>query len=79
MANTNFEIQYDNFFLKVILYMYILLCSYAFLYTFAMEIVESLIFLLLTVMGSVPLASVVHNQDYYYHYLLQRHLEAQNK
>lgn len=44
MANTNFEIQHVNFFLKVIFYMYILLCSYAFLYTFAMEIVETLIF-----------------------------------
>lgn len=79
MANTDFEISHANFFLKVILYVCSLLCIYAFLYTFAMEIVETLIFLLLTVMGSVPLASIVHGQDYYYNYLLQRHLEALNK
>lgn len=79
MENTDFEISYGNFFQKVFLYMSTLLCSYAFLYIFAMEIVEHLIFLLLTVMGSVPLLSIVHDQDYYYHYLLQRHLEALNK
>lgn len=38
MANTDFKISYANFLLKVILYMCALLCSYAFLYTFAMEI-----------------------------------------
>lgn len=44
MENTDFEISYSNFFQKVFLYMSTLLCSYAFLYIFAMEIVEHLIF-----------------------------------
>lgn len=79
MANIDFEISHADFLLKVILYVCPLLCIYAFLYTFATETVETLIFLLLTVTGSVPLFSTVHDQDYYYHYLLQRHLEALNK
>lgn len=44
LENTDFEISYGNFFQNVFLYMFTLLCSYAFLYIFAMEIVEHLIF-----------------------------------
>lgn len=59
-----------------------LMCSYAFLYTFKAFLYTFnennrepiFLLLLLTVVRSVRLASIVHDQDYYYHYLLQHYL-----
>lgn len=79
MENADFEASCDNFSLEsnfvyaywfVVMHFFILLKQF---FILLMEITKNLFFAV-KVVGSVRLASIVDDQDYYYHYLLHQYL-----
>lgn len=79
MENADFEASCDNFSLKskfvyvywfVVMHFFILLKHF---FILLMEITKNLFFAV-KVVGPVRLASIVDDQDYYYHYLSHQYL-----